>query len=141
MKRRNHRRNHTLHSPPVCPFRPGDSIQAISMFNCHDYVRGKTYTVVSIDPNDSTLNAKDSGGKVHGWIRWQDCKLAHHIGWDWLKTKLSTEALELLLAFDGLQRLRLRHDVALALIQGIPSLKERVIGCTAKLESDLESTH
>lgn len=141
MKRRNNRRNHTLHSPTACPFRPGDSIQAISMFNCHDYERGKTYTVVRIDSNDSTLSAKDSTGKVHGWIRWEDCQLAHHIGWDWLKTKLSSEALELLLAFDGLQRLRLRHDVALALIQGIPSLKERVIGCTAKLESDLESTH
>jgi len=141
MKRRSNRRHPLHNSPSVCPFRPGDSIQAISMFDCHDYVRGKTYTVVRIDPNDSTLNAKDSTGKVHGWIRWQDCQLSHHIGWDWLKTKLSSEALELLLAFDGLQRLRLRDDVALALIQGIPSLKDRVIGCTAKLESELECTH
>jgi len=141
MKRRNNRRHNLRNSPQACSFRPGDSIQAISMFDCHDYVRGRTYTVVRIDSSDSTLSAKDSTGKVHGWIRWEDCQLAHHVGWDWLKTKLSSEALELLLAFDGLQRLRLRDDVALALIQGIPSLKDRVIGCTAKLESELECTH
>lgn len=141
MKRRNHRRNQFHHSSASCPFKEGDRIQAVDKFDCHDYLRGEIYTVIDIDPNDCTLRASGPRGEMSSWIRWNDCRAAYQIGWDWLKGQLPSETLELLLAFDGLSRLRLRHDVSLALVEGIPSLKERIIGCTAKLESSMEAPH
>jgi len=118
-----------------CPFKPGDRIRPIAMFDRHDYQRGETYEVVEIDCGDSTLRARDAGGGVRSWIRWQDCEAAGEIGWDWLKGQLPAEALELLSAFDGLQSLKLRQDVRIALINQVPALKERLLDACEALET------
>ena len=52
-----------------CPFKPGDRIRPIAMFEHHDYRRGESYEVVRIDSNDSTLNARDEHGRIGAWIR------------------------------------------------------------------------
>lgn len=126
MKRRNNNNR--------CPFKPGDRIQPVSMFEHHDYRQGESYTVAEIDTRDSTLRARGSSGALGSWIRWKDCRAVDGIGWDWLKGQLPAETLELLSAFDGLDRLRLRQDVSATLVTGIPSLKERILGCAEKLE-------
>lgn len=118
-----------------CPFKQGDSIRPVAMFEHHDYRRGESYTVVEIDPNDSTLKARDEHGQTGRWIRWRDCEKFNDIGWEWLKGQLSVEALELLTAFDGLQNLKLRPQVRMALVNHLPGLKDKVLDACVSLES------
>ena len=126
-----HRRKTTT----PCPFAIGSRIRPIAMFDHHDYRRGENYEVTAIDPNDSTLQARDEHGQTGRWIRWRDCEAASEIGWDWLKGQLPAAALELLSAFDGLQTLKLRPDIRIALIQQTPNLKERVLAACEALEA------
>ncbi len=116
----------------TCPFKLGERIRPIAMFDCHDYRRDESYEVTEIDTRDSTLRARDENGQTGSWIRWLDCEKAGEIGWDWLKGELSAEALELLSAFDGLSSLRLRSELRIALVASIPDLKGRILDtCTA----------
>lgn len=105
------------------------------MFEHHDYRHGESYEVVQIDPNDATLQARDEHGQTGRWIRWRDCEATADIGWEWLKGQLAAETLELLAAFDGLQTLKLRPDIRIALIQQVPSLKERVLAACESMDT------
>jgi hypothetical protein len=118
-----------------CPFKVGDRILPIDKFEHHDYRRGESYVVVEIDGGDSTLKARDEHGQTGRWIRWRDCEKFNDIGWEWLKGQLSVEALELLSAFDGLQTLRLRPEIRIALVERLPALKEKVIDACVAPES------
>ena len=120
----------------MCPFKPGDIIHPTDMFKHHGYRRGESYEVVNIDPNDSTLRAKDKQGNLGSWIRWCDCALSNTIGWEWLKGQLSSEALEILAAFEGLETLKLRPDLRIALITRMPMLKERVLEAAISSETN-----
>ena len=104
------------------------------MFEHHNYEQGKTYLVVDIDKNDYTLRARDETGNVGTWIRWADCAIIQDIGWHWLKEQLPPDALALLSAFDGLERLKLRDDVIYALVSEVPSLRKGILASAAKLE-------
>ena len=128
------RRNNNQ-SNQSCPFKVGDRIRPTAMFEHHDYRRGESYEVVNIDPNDSTLQARDEHGQTGRWIRWRDCEKFEEIGWEWLKGQLSAEALELLSAFEGLQTLKLRPDLRIALVQQVPGLKDKVLDACVSLES------
>lgn len=122
-------------TPKPCPFRPGDRIRPTAMFEHHDYEEGQTYVVVDIDTGDFTLRARDEHGKTGSWIRWADCRLVNDIGWQWLKGQLPAEALELLSAFNGLDRLRLRQEITTRLVTDMPSLKQRILGCIEDFET------
>lgn len=114
------------HRSENCPFPKGTRIRATANFGRHNYQPNETYTVARIDPNDQTLIAKDSSGEEGNWIRWADCSRHEDIGWDWLKTKLPAEALDLLSAFSGLEGLTLREEIRSHLILKIPDLKNRI---------------
>ena len=126
-----HRRKATT----PCPFAIGSRIRPIANFEHHDYRRGESYEVTSVDCNDSTLQGRDEHGQTGRWIRWCDCEATSDIGWEWLKGQLSAEALELLAAFDGLQMLKLRPDIRIALIQQATSLKERILTASQAVET------
>ncbi len=121
-------------SKTPCPFKVGDRFRPIAMFDHHDYRDGETYTVVNIDPNDSTLRGTNSAGTKGNWIRWSDCAQVSVVGWEWLKGHLPADALELLSAFDGLDRLRLRPEARIALVNRVPSLRNRILDCLAQIE-------
>lgn len=125
---------------PPCPFKEGERIRPIAMFEHHDYRRGESYEVVSIDPGDSTLKARDEHGQTGRWIRWCDCEKFNEIGWDWLKGQLSAETLELLAAFDGLQNLKLRAEVRIALVERMPALKGKLLDACVALESKTQES-
>ena len=120
----------------ICPFQVGTRIRPNGMFEHHDYEEGRTYLVADIDHIGFTLRARDETGKVGSPIRWADCAIIKDIGWHWLKDQLPPDALALLSAFDGLERLKLRDDVTTALVSEVPSLKQVILGCTAKLEAN-----
>jgi hypothetical protein len=105
------------------------------MLEHRGYEDSRTYIVSEIDPGDSTLRARDENGSLGGWIHWGDCRPVSEIGWDWLKGQLPAETLELLTAFNGLERLTLRKDVTTTLVAGMPSLKQRILGCIENLET------
>lgn len=132
---RKNRRNRNI----PCPFKVGDQIRPVAMFEHHDYRRGESYEVVQIDPNDSTLQARDEHGQTGAWIRWCDCDKHNEIGWEWLKGQLSVEALELLAAFDGVQNLKLRQEVRIALVAQLPGLRDKVLDACVSLESKSNS--
>jgi hypothetical protein len=105
------------------------------MFENHDYGSDQVYFVAEIDPRDSTLRARDARGALGSWIRWQDCRADETIGWNWLKGRLPAEDLELLSAFNGLERLSLRPEIAAALISDIPTLRKNILDSIEKIES------
>ena len=129
------RRNNNQSNQP-CPFKVGDRIRPIAMFEHHDYRRGESYDVVNIDPNDSTLRARDEHGQTGRWIRWRDCEKFDEIGWEWLKGELPAETLELLAAFDGLQSLKLRPEIRIALVDRLSGLRGKVLDACLSLESN-----
>ncbi len=122
--------------PKPCPFQVGSRIRPNGGYDYHDYEQGRTYFVADTDPNDHTLRARDETGRVGSFIRWTDCTGIQDIGWHWLKDQLPADAVALLSAFDGLERLKLRDDVTTALVSEIPSLRQAILGCAAKLEAN-----
>jgi hypothetical protein len=127
------RRSSTVQSP----FKPGDRIRAIDHYEHHSYQPGRVYTVTTVDRNDSTLKAQDAMGSEGNWIKWRDCKKTDDIGWEWLKTVLPAEALDLLAAFDGLEGLSLREDLRNRLVLQIPGLHDKILGAMADEEAAL----
>lgn len=123
-----------------CPFTKGTRIRAVTSFGRHNYQPNETYIVSRIDSNDQTLIAKDSSGEEGNWIRWADCSRQEDIGWDWLKTKLPAEALDLLSAFSGLEALTLREDIRSHLIMKMPDLKNRVLEALEAQELQLTAS-
>lgn len=118
-------------------FRPGDRIRATDSFGHHSYQPARIYTVTEVDSNDNTLRARDTSGEIGNWIKWRDCSLAQDIGFDWLKTVLPAEALDILSAFDGLEYLSLREEIRNQLVLQIPNLKERILEVQAQQEEAL----
>lgn len=121
-----------------CPFPIGTRIRITGGFGRHSYNDRETYTVTTVDCNDRTLQATNAAGEEGNWLRWSDCKRAADIGWDWLRTKLPPEALDLLSAFDGVEQLRLREDLRDRLVLQIPDLHEKIL--TAVVEQEAMST-
>ena len=92
------------------------------------YQVGRLYTVSKVDPVDCTLTAKDAAGKEGGWVSWDLCESgAPNVSWEWLKHHLPGDALELLLAFNGLDGLKLREEIRDQILMELPSLKDRVL--------------
>jgi hypothetical protein len=99
------------------------------------YEPGKTYTVTKVDPSDNTLIAADSGGNEGSWLKWDQCILAGpNISWDWLKTQLPSEVLELLTAFNGLETLTLKPEVRDYILSQLPNLKDRILQAQVALD-------
>lgn len=123
--------------PKPCPFQIGTRIRPNGSYEHHDYEQGRTYLVADIDHHSYTLRARnETTGQVGSWICWVDCTSVIDIGWNWLKDQLPAEALALLSAFDGLERLKLRDDVTANLVAEIPSLKRSILGCVEKLAAN-----
>lgn len=102
------------------------------------YERGKTYTIVRVDNSDNTLVAADSQGKEGSWVKWDHCVPAGgEVNWSWLKGQLSTEALELLNAFEGLETLRLKDEIRDHILLQLPGLKDRILRSQIQLEEEL----
>ena len=105
------------------------------------YELGKIYTIVRVDPNDSTLVAADSNGTEGSWVKWELCVLAGpEISWDWLKGQLPGEVLELLSAFQGLENLRLKPEVRDHILLQLPNLKERILSSQVAIEEEFGTT-
>lgn len=119
------------------PFQSGDRIRAVGAIGMHSYESGRIYTVAQIDESDQTLRAVDSTGSQGNWIKWRDCAKASEIGWEWLKTALPAEALDLLSAFDGLDRLQLREDIRNRLVLQIPGLHNLILEAQADEETEM----
>jgi hypothetical protein len=129
-----HRRRNQMNAS--APFKTGDRIRAIGHFGRHSYQPGSVYTVTTVDCNDSTLKARDQQGEEGNWIKWADCQKFSDIGWDWLKTVLPAQALDLLSAFDGLEQLTLREEIRNRLVLQIPALHEKILSAHAAMEAD-----
>ena len=99
------------------------------------YDRGKTYTITKVDPSDNTLIAADASGTEGPWISWNQCALAGPtVSWDWLKTQLPGEILELLSAFNGLESLSLKPELRDHILLQLPNLKERILQAQIALD-------
>jgi hypothetical protein len=92
------------------------------------YDLNKTYTIATVDASDNTLIAVDSNGNEGSWIKWDQCiDAGPNISWDWLKTQLPGEVLELLTAFHGLEILTLKPEVRDHILTQLPNLKDRIL--------------
>lgn len=107
---------------------PGDSYQV-----------GREYVVHLVDASDGTFRARDPRtGTVGNWLRWEQVELGGAvIGWSFLKTALSPETVRLLEAFDGVDALVLREDVADTLLATIPDLPGRLRDLSGALDKGL----
>jgi hypothetical protein len=97
--------------------------------NVEDYEPGKMYTVSRVDPTDNTLKGTEDGaGRELLWVAWDRVRpVASEIGWEWLKTQLPDDSLEILSAFDGLDRLTLKADIRDQIVKTTPNLLQRIL--------------
>ena len=103
----------------------------------HGYEAGKIYTIAKVDTSDSTLTATCPDGSEGGWMSWSSCEFNFNaICWNWLKERLSGEALELLNAFEGLEQLTLKSEVRDKILCNLPNLKERILEAQIQLEEE-----
>lgn len=103
------------------------------------YDTGKIYVVTKIDTSDNTLMAVDSSGNEGSWVKWENCVHAGpNISWDWLKTQLPSEVLELLTAFNGLESLTLKPEVRDYILSQLPNLKDRILQAQISLDEQFD---
>lgn len=113
----------------------GTRIQVIANRNNHHYRVGSIYRVSHVD-SDGTFKAVDENGIEGDYLRWRDCE-AVGLGWEWLRDHLDPRSLDLLSAFDGLQNLRLRHEVESRVILAIPKLADEILTLLPEVEQAL----
>lgn len=104
--------------------------------NVEDYQPGKIYVVSRVDPTDNTLKGTEDGsGRELLWVAWDRVRLiTSEIGWDWLKTQLPDDVLEILSAFDGLDQLTLKTHIRDQIVRSTPNLLQRIL--ISKMEID-----
>jgi hypothetical protein len=107
----------------------GDKILITGNSNNHSYTfgDGDVYTVVSVDPNDNTLRAKDANGIEGDWIRWSDCKHFHGLGWEFIQSVLPAEVTNFLSVFTGIESVELRGDIKDGILKKLPNLHELIM--------------
>ena len=105
--------------------------------NQSGYSVGKVYVITSVDSTDNTLIAVDSDGNAGFWLSWDDCViLSNPVCWEWLNGRLSGEALELLSAFEGVEKLSLKPLVRDRMLTQLPNLKDRILQSQIQLEEE-----
>jgi hypothetical protein len=111
----------------------GDRFNVTS--NIEDYEPGKNYTVSRVDPSDNTLKGTEDGsGRELLWVAWNRVRpVLSEIGWEWLKTQLPDDSLEILSAFDGLDRLTLKAEIRDQIVKSTPNLLQRILISKAEI--------
>ena len=101
---------------------------------CSSHVMGPpydpkdVYVVSSIDPNDSTLKAKDESGRERGWVRWCDCSIeAPPTLWSLIAADLPEDVMLFLACFDGIGGIELKERVMDAILAKVPDLPARLV--------------
>jgi hypothetical protein len=103
--------------------------------NNRGYSANQIYTITKVDPSDNTLTATDSDGREGPWVKWDNCfPAAPNISWEWLKTQLPSEVLELLSAFNGLETLSLKPELRDYILSQLPNLKDRILQAQIALD-------
>ncbi len=98
---------------------------------------GAVYTVTAIDNSDDTVKlVAVNGSESSGWIPFSDISPTIHVGWDYLRTQLPAEALELLSSFDGLEELSLKPEIAARVVLRTPNLKESLIEIAVEMAEE-----
>lgn len=94
------------------------------------YDPGEVYVVSSVDPNDSTLKAKDTSGRERGWVRWCDCSIeGPPTLWSLIAAELPEDVMLFLACFDGIGAIDLKEQVMDAILAKVPDLPVRLVAC------------
>ena len=122
---------------------PGDRVRVRAESSDHDYEPGKVYEVLHPLPNGNTcILADPHTGATGSPILYEELEhlgSAHTLGWDWLKTILPPHDVQLLSAFDGLERLTLRDEIKDRIVEQLPNLQQQLLEQTAS-ETGAEDT-
>lgn len=110
------------------PGKKGTKVRVREARPFDDYRIGQELIVEVVDDSDGTFRGRDMAtGNVGGWLNWSQVEeIGAGIGWDFLKGVLTPESVQLLSAFDGLEGLRLRTEVADAILLEVPDLEDRI---------------
>lgn len=105
--------------------------------NSDGYEAGKTYVVSCVDHSDNTLRGtEENSSHEKPWIQWSKIVPGEaSIGWDWLKTQLPDDAIEILSAFNGLDCLYLRPQIRDRIVRTTPNLLQRILLSKNDLEN------
>lgn len=109
------------------PVPVGTRIRVIGNSNHHSYRIGGIYTVAEVDDSDGTLRASDAHGHIGNWLRWSDCEPASCIGWEYWQRTLPPDIVTFISAFDGLQYIELKREIADRILLSLPDLHERIL--------------
>lgn len=110
------------------PGKKGTKVRVRDARPFDDYQQGQELIVEVIDDSDGTFRGRDMAtGKMGGWLSWgQVDEVGGGVAWDFLKGVLTPETVQLLSAFEGLERLKLRTEVADTILLGVPDLEARI---------------
>ena len=115
----------------------GMRVKVIANSTDHEYTVGQTYTIKRIAYSQGCCRLADSKGRTLNWCCFADLASNRQVGWDWLSANLPSETLKILSAFDGLDGLTLKEEIANALVSEITDLRQRILDVTES-QSDPE---
>ena len=109
----------------------GDRVRVVDEQHGHDYEVGRVYEVVRVYENDDTYILADPdtgrpGAPIFG-DEIERASSANSLGWEWLKSVLPAKDVQLLSAFEGLDRLTLREELKDRLVERLPKLKQQLL--------------
>lgn len=108
----------------------GMKVKVVANSNGHDYILGATYSIYKIFIAEGTCCLANAMRRGSYWCPFSDLADANQIGWDWLRDNLPSEARDILGAFDGLECLMLKEEIANTLVSRIPDLRQRILDVT-----------
>ena len=110
------------------PGKKGTKVRVVEAEPFNDYRVGQELIVEVVDESDNTFRGRDmTTGNMGGWINWSQVEeVGGAVSWDFLQRVLTPQTVQLLQAFDGLHRLRLRSEVADTILLELPDLEARI---------------
>lgn len=104
----------------------GSRLRVRTNSGSHNYTIGSTVTVVHVD-NDGTVRARRPDGSIGNWLAIRDAEPGEPSLWSALRADLPEDVVCFLSAFEGLEELTVRDDIAEKVLLELPDLLERIV--------------
>ncbi len=115
---RRRRRRRALAKDPTT-YKVGDCVRVTGNSNHNDYEIGEIVEILQLGVGSAVCRRPD--GSIGNNLSFDDCEPVEVVGWRLLEQTLPREIARYLSAFEGIERTRLRAEVADAILAALPA--------------------